>query len=65
MLYRGDVVRLFYHAAVQLGVDVQFGKAVVAIDDSGTRPKVYLDDDSVMGSDLVLEADGILAFFKS
>jgi len=62
---RGDLQQVFHQCAVDRGINIHFGKRVTALDESGTRPVLILEDGSHWSTDLVVAADGIRSRIRS
>ena len=57
-VHRADLLKILYDRAVKLGVDIQLGKQITAIEDSSQHVVVTLQDSAILEADLVIGADG-------
>ena len=56
-IHRADYQRILYHAALDAGAVVKFGRKVVSVDTS--IPSLTLQDGTIVSSDLIVAADGM------
>ncbi|KAH7388933.1 hypothetical protein BKA64DRAFT_125359 [Cadophora sp. MPI-SDFR-AT-0126] len=62
-IHRADYQRILYHAALDAGAVVRFGKKVVSVDTS--MPSLILQDGTMTVTDLIVGADGIGSRIRS
>jgi salicylate hydroxylase len=58
-LHRADLIGLLHHAAVEAGVTLRLLSRVAAVDLSGPRPAVTLEDGTGLDAALLIGADGL------
>lgn len=59
VIRRGDLQRILRQLAVNQGVVVEFGRALIDLDDDGTQVTVHFADGSSAHADLLIGCDGI------
>ena len=58
MLHRHDLQLVLYKRALEIGIDVQFGKRLSSLDLAQASPVVTFEDGTTLIADLVVGADG-------
>ncbi|EIW83388.1 FAD/NAD(P)-binding domain-containing protein [Coniophora puteana RWD-64-598 SS2] len=59
-----DLYTMLYKAAVNIGVNIRFGKRVVNVETDLERPRVTLADRTILEADLIIGADGPNSFVR-
>lgn len=58
-MHRGDMQRMLYNKALELGVEVRLASRVAAIREKGDRAEIELKDGTTLSGDLIVGADGL------